>query len=272
MKLLSKLLFLFSVTCFLSVTLIAREVEETFKKNIDIESATRLTVENSNGSIEISTWNRNEVGITAYKKVRAGSEEDALKLLESLEIDIIVHNDEIEVITKYPHSRHRGGGDDGFFGWIMGKSSYISYSVSYEIKVPDEFNLDLNSTNGRIEVDGTNGKMRLSTTNGKIIGNDVSGSAKCSTTNGSINVSFRNVAEEDEMSFTSTNGSIKLYLPADIKADVKAKTTNGSVKCDLPITDKYGRSKKLLDAEINGGGDLSIYIKTTNGSIKIDES
>ncbi len=265
-------LFIFSISLSLFGGLLAGEVEETFKKNIPVESTTRLMVENRNGSIEISTWNKAEVGITAYKKVRAPHEEDALKLLESLEIDISVHKDHIEVITEYPHSRDRRGGDGGFFGWLMGESSSISYSVSYEIKVPDKFDLDISSTNGRLEVDGSEGKIRLNTTNGKIIGNDISGSAKCSTTNGSINVSFREAAQEDEMSFTSTNGSIKLYLPADIKAEIKAKTTNGSVKCDLPTTEKYGRSKKQLDAEINGGGDLYIYLKTTNGSIKIYES
>ena len=83
MKFLIKLFVIFSF--FLATTLLAREVEETFKKNIPVENATRLTVENTNGSIEISTWNRDEIGITAYKKVRADNEEDALKLLELLE-------------------------------------------------------------------------------------------------------------------------------------------------------------------------------------------
>ena len=80
--------------------------------------------------------------------------------------------------------------DSGFFGWLMGESRNISYSVSYEIKVPREFDLDMNSTNGHIEVSDCNGRIRLETTNGKIIGNDVSGSARAGTTNGSINISF----------------------------------------------------------------------------------
>lgn len=271
MKYSIKLLALISFSFFLACNLIAREIEETFKKNIKVESTTRLTVENRNGNIEVSTWDRDEVGITAIKKVRAGSKDDVSKLMEHLQIEISIDHDEIEVITKYPNSRGKRR-SDSFFGWMMGESSNISYSVSYEIKVPEKFDLDLNSTNGRVEVEGTNGRMRLETTNGKILGNKVKGSARCSTTNGSINVSFLDVIENDEMDFTSTNGSIKIYLPEDTKAEIKAKTTNGSIKCDLPVTEKYGRSKKQMNADINGGGDLSIYIKTTNGSIKISES
>ena len=72
-------------------------------------------------------------------------------------------------------------------------------------------------------------------------------------------------------SFFNTNGSIKIYLPEDINADIKARTTNGSINCDMNITDQFSRSKKKLDAVINDGGTY-IYVKTTNGSIHIRES
>ena len=153
----------------------------------------------------------------------------------------------------------------------MGRSGNTGYSVSYEIHVPKKFDLNLQSTNGRLEVMECDGRMRLETTNGKIIANDVSGSIRCNTTNGSITASFIEVTEEEEMSFTSTNGSIKVYLPRHIDADVRARTTNGSIDCDLPIRERSGRSRKSLDAVINDGG-MVIYFKTTNGSIHIRES
>lgn len=271
MKYFLRFLLLICLSLSLISSIIAREIEETFKKTIPVNSSTRLTVENRNGNIDISIWDRNEVEIIGHKKVRAGSEDDAQEIMELLKIDVTVLASEIEVVTDYPASGNRRG-NGGFFEWLMGESHDISYSVSYEIKVPKEFDLDLNSSNGRIDVDGSNGRLRMETTNGKINGKNISGSARCNTTNGSINVSFEKVTQKDEMSFTSTNGSIKLYLPNDIKADVKARTTNGSIDCDLPITDRFGGSRKQLDAEINGGGDLDIYIKTTNGSIKINES
>lgn len=262
------LLSLLLSTLFLS-PLFAREIEETFKKNIPVNEATLLTVENKNGSIEIRSWDNDEIEVVAYKKVRADDKETALRLMEELKIVIFERGDEIEVITEYPHSKRNNGG--GFWSWVMGRSWNTGYSVSYEIRVPRQFDLNLESTNGRIEVLDCSGRMRLETTNGKIIADDVSGSARCNTTNGSISASFIKVLEQEEMSFSSTNGSIKVYLPRNIDAEISARTTNGSINCDLPVSERYNRSRKKLDAVINDGGML-IYLKTTNGSIHIREN
>jgi len=248
----------------------ARELQETFKKNIPVENATRLTVDNRNGNIEVRSWDRDEVEIIAYKKVRADDRETAERLMEELQISITEVQNEIEVITEYPDRRSRNKGG-GFFNWLLGGSGNTNYSVSYEIHVPKKFNLDVGSTNGRLEILDCEGRLRLETTNGKIIADDVAGSVRCKTTNGSINVSMRGVNEDDEMSFKSTNGSIKLFLPDNIDAEIRARTTNGSISCDLPITERYSRSKKKLEAVINDGG-MMIYLKTTNGSIRIRES
>jgi len=268
-----KRIFLIFSILFFSIlslgNLFARELEETFKKTIPVKGATLLTLENRNGDIEIRSWDNEEVQIVAYKKVRANNLEQAEELMEHLVIDIREHSDEIEVITEYP-DRGRGK-DGGFFSWLMGDWGNSGYSVHYEVLVPAKFDLNLESTNGRIEVVNCQGRMRLNTTNGKIIAEDIKGSIRCKTTNGSIKASFLKVEEDDEMSFSSTNGSIRLYLPGEINAEIKAKTTNGSINCDLPIRERYGRSKKSLEAVINDGG-MYIYLNTTNGSIHIQES
>lgn len=259
------------VSAFLVLSsLNARELEETFKKNIPVGTAKRLMLDNRNGNIEIRSWDRDEVEIIAYKKVRASDRETAERLLEELQISITETGDGIEVITEYPDRRSRNS-NGGFFSWLMGGSGNRHYSVSYEIRVPVKFDLDISSTNGRLEIMDCSGRLRLETTNGKIIAEDVSGSVRCKTTNGSINVSMIEVDEDEEMSFKSTNGSIKIFLPENIDAEIRARTTNGSISCDLPISEKFSRSRKKLDALINGGG-MMIYLKTTNGSIRIRES
>lgn len=260
---------LFLISLISAAPLFSSEIEETFKKNVKVESATLLSVENKNGNIEITTWDQDEVGITAYKKVRAGSRDEAIELMEQLKIVVEMDGHEIEVYTEYPDKRR--GRSGGFFSWLVGDSWNTSYSVSYEIKVPQSFDVNAGSTNGRVEAIDCNGRIRLETTNGKITADNISGSVRCNTTNGSIKVSLVEVNDREEMNFSSTNGSISLYLPRDIDADIKARTTNGSINCNLNITEQYGHSKKHLDAVINNGGTY-IYLKTTNGSIHIRES
>ncbi len=49
-----------------------------------------------------------------------------------------------------------------------------------------------------------------------------------------------------------------------------ARTTNGSVRTDFPITVQGTLRKNRLDGEINGGG-AALELRTTNGSIRIEE-
>jgi DUF4097 and DUF4098 domain-containing protein YvlB len=72
------------------------------------------------------------------------------------------------------------------------------------------------------------------------------------------------------MTFRTTNGSIKVYFPENLRADVEAKTTNGSVRTDFPIEVRGKVSKRRLKGKINGGGGR-IVLHTTNGGIKILE-
>ena len=72
------------------------------------------------------------------------------------------------------------------------------------------------------------------------------------------------------MNFRTTNGSITLTLPSDLRAGLTARTTNGSVQTDFPITVQGTFRKNRLEGEINGGG-ASIELRTTNGSIRIRE-
>jgi DUF4097 and DUF4098 domain-containing protein YvlB len=72
----------------------------------------------------------------------------------------------------------------------------------------------------------------------------------------------------EDMSFKTTNGGIKLSLPATVRASLTARTTNGSIHTDFPIQVQGKLSRTRLDGDINGGGG-EIEIRTTNGGIRI---
>ena len=72
------------------------------------------------------------------------------------------------------------------------------------------------------------------------------------------------------MTFRTTNGSIKLYLPEDYGADdVELKTTNGHIDSDFPMSGSSGRkSKKRFRGSINKG-NRELSCSTTNGNIHL---
>jgi len=243
----------------------AYSLEETFKKRIPAENIDELTLFNTNGSIKITGWDKPEIEIVAYKKASAGSKSSAQQYLEDLEIEISQMDGSLDIQTQFPR-RERGS---GFFSWLFGNVGK-SASVRYELYVPRTMDMEVHSTNGSINVQKCRGLIKLYTTNGKIEAQNIRGALRCKTTNGSINAEMLEIMSGEELKLRTTNGSIRLYLPSDIDADLEAHTTNGRIRCELPLNDMYSKKKRRLEGRINEGGPL-IYLKTTNGSIRILE-
>lgn len=239
----------------------ASTLEETFKKRIACSDQPLITLKNVNGRVQVTSWNNSEVEIIAHKKVE-GSKSDAKKILDRIEIEVTQDDNQISIETLVPKGLK---GDGGFFSWLF-EDSHTSYSVRYEIKVPLQADLDLQTTNGRINVENLSGRIRLHTTNGKIVGEKITGLVRCHTTNGSIDVDFTDVTSDDEMIFRTTNGSIRLHLPENYGGYANLKTTNGHIDSDFRLSSRRYKQKKSFKGDF-GKGDGSITCKTTNGSI-----
>jgi hypothetical protein len=256
--------FLVFMVAGLSQTAIANSLEETFKKQIDFAPGGLITIENTNGAIEVEGWDRDVVLIEADKKASGSDRDGEKKALDEIDIDIRELGREIRIKTHLPHNN--GG---GFLDWIFG--DHISASVHYKLFVPDKSDLNIRTTNGRIEANNVGGEIQLGSTNGRINARDMAGSMNAHTTNGSIEASFNRLDEKSDMGFHTTNGSIKVYLPEDVKCEINARTTNGSINSDFPLTIQGKYQSKSVHGSINGGGPL-FELRTTNGSIKINKS
>ena len=115
--------------------------------------------------------------------------------------------------------------------------------------------VDVETSNGRITLDGVTGTIRAATSNGRIEGSGLGG-------DGGIDVS-------------SSTGAIDLRV--DVAQDVEARTSNGSI--DLVVPDASYR----VDAETSNGnqdiavpnddsGEFTLDLSTSNGSITVESS
>lgn len=250
-------LTLAAALCLTTGVAIAATLQETIEETLPFVAGSLLEVENTNGSIEISVWDRNEVRIEAEKKVRTRGGDDPAEALEQLQVIIEQTAGGVRIDTEYPR---RSG------WWSRG----ASMSVEYHILVPGQADLDVETVNGKVVVEGVRGELSLASTNGGITVEDSGGRVDAHTTNGSIDVELEDVAEGEDMSFRSTNGGISLALPSDVRASVRARTTNGGIHTDFPVTVQGSFNKKRLEGQINGGGGR-IELRTTNGRIRIRE-
>jgi len=255
------------ILLFISITTLAQSKStytRDFKKTVDFKSNGRVEVKTINGNIQLTSWDKNSVQIEAEIKVKARSRREAEKILDKVEILIDKSRDRMTIAPDYP-KRHSG---DSFWDWVFGSESRPV--VNFTIKVPEETDPYLRSTNGRVNVTDIAGEAILKTTNGGIEAEEMKGSVDANTTNGSISVYIIQFSDNDRIDLNTTNGSIKLTLPSDVKADVEASTVNGSIRTDFPMTVQGKILRKRLDGEINGGGGI-IELSTVNGSISIYE-
>ena len=257
------------VAAFVALTLAtaaahAETATERFERTVSVSPGVEISLLNTNGNVEVVTWDQDSVEIVAEKRVKARSDSTAEEALEAIEIAVDESSGRLEIETRLPSSH------TGVMSWLFGR--HVDASVSYELRVPSSARLDVRTVNGSVRSDGPEGEQTLRSTNGRITVEDAGGSVRAHTTNGSINVEVIEAGADADIEATTTNGSITLHIPPDLRGRLEARTVNGSVRTDIPVKLDGSASKRRMNADLNGGGGAHIGLRTTNGSIRIHES
>jgi hypothetical protein len=157
--------------------------------------------------------------------------------------------------------------------------------VELTIKIPQgATHIKLSSVNnGNIVANDINGDLEVSNTNGGIKLTNLSGSAVANTTNGNVVVSFKAIDAKAAMAFTTLNGNVDVTFPANLKANIKARSDNGNVYSDFDMVTEKSPAKTTKTAKdgmyritvedwvigkIAGGGP-EMLMKNMNGNIFI---
>ena len=205
------------------------QVTQDFHRTVPLSANGRVSLDNINGNVEITGWDRNEVQIDAVKKAH-----DQQRLDEA-RIDVNAASDSVEIKTRYPE----------------GHTNNNPASVHYQLHVPQNARLDrINLVNGTLRVD------------------DLAGRADLSTVNGGIEANYASLNNVREIKLKSVNGSIELGLPDAPNAEVKASTVSGGIRSDFPLEVHGGYVGKNLAGKLGSGG-TSIALSNVNGSIHI---
>ena len=121
------------------------------------------------------------------------------------------------------------------------------------IKLSDVGEVDVQTTNGRIELDDVAGSIIAETSNGRILGRDLNGDGiRASTSNGAIDLEL---GEPQDVEARTSNGAIDLTVPS-ASYQVSTETSNGSTDIQVPN---------------ESDGRFSLDLRTSNGSITVTE-
>jgi len=159
--------------------------------------------------------------------------------------------------------------------------------VRVEVQVPAETALDLHSSDGHINIDGTTAGAHIDTSDGAVEVRNFTGPIRARTSDGHITVdgTVSDVylsSGDGRISLTAREGSkldrgwlihtsdgrVEVLLPGDFAAELYAHTGDGRITLDIPVTVNGGMERSRLRGKLNGGGGL-IEISTGDGSIHI---
>jgi hypothetical protein len=277
--------------------------KEDFHSSYEVQPGGRLNVENSNGAVEITAWEKNTVDVsgTKYSSTESG--------MRDIRIDIVQSGNNVNIRTILP-TGFRGG---------MGARYVIRVPARYELDRiissngsinVDSVNgtarlktsngavhitrasgkLDVETSNGSIEIRGHDGDAVMRTSNGRIDADGVKGLLEARTSNGSIHARLTDPVPNAPIKVESSNGSIELTLanlkdnpvrattsnssitlrlPSSTNAYLRAHTSNSHVSSDFDVLIRGGQATKhTLEGTIGSGGP-TIDLGTSNGSIRI---
>jgi hypothetical protein len=232
-------------------------VTETIEKSFPIEADGRVSVENVNGTIDITGWDRAEVRVRAIMKARSRRD------LEELDVEIRDSPGRLRIHTHYGSRR---GWWALLFNWFEGDRG----SVRYELMVPHGVRLDdVRTVNGSIHIRTTRERIDAMTVNGSMTLEDVGGPLDLSTVNGSIKARVADLGGVCCVGIKSVNGSIRLDLPAETSAELVVKSVNGSIQSDF---EAERRTRSFVGRSFRatlGDGETDIAINTVNGSVRL---
>ncbi|MBI1320324.1 MAG: DUF4097 family beta strand repeat protein [Candidatus Hydrogenedens sp.] len=271
---------------------------EVSEQTLEAHAGGAVSVDNVSGAIRVVGWDQPEVRLVVTKTLErytnwlswlgmgAWSESDVQATLAEVRAEARWQGDTLEVTVDATN----GDWPDGL-------------TVDIELRVPRDSALDLEASNGAIQVEGidapvagdtSNGAISLAnvsgaidaaTTNGAIELSDIGGAVKARTTNGSIvcrdaggavdlntvNGSIEAVhAGADAVRCTTGNGAIRLALAEPHGHELSLSTQTGHLRCDVPLDAGARLGGSTLEATLRGGGSL-IELRSGNGSIEVAE-
>ena len=217
-------------------------------------NVSKVSVDTKNGSVTVVATEGSDIVINAFYTAHGNSVANASDRLKELRTEVTATDTTLNIVGIYP------------------STTINNQSIRYEIAVPQNMHLKIRTSNGRISVEETVGRMDLHTSNGSVDVNSQVGPDELLiyTSNGKINVTA--APTSGTYNLRTSNGTVTVNLPESLGVDLKATTSNGSI--DLGYGQWTFAGGQLSNRNVTakyGDGSLSLDIQTSNGSVKLQK-
>ena len=214
-----------------------------------LPSIGRLSIDASpNGGATVKGWMRGDVLVRA--RVEASGETDGAAAIMASRVMIDGSGGQVRAVG--PEATNNS-----------------SWSVSYEIFVPQVTDVTLKTHNGGLTISDVRGQIHFDAVNGGVHLKRVAGEVSGATVNGGIDVELTGaMGDWRQMELSTHNGGVTVAMPSHYSARIQAETGMGRIQSDFPLPPNADRRGGRLDFSIGSGGP-PIHITTGNGGIRL---
>ena len=216
------------------------EYTRTFDKTVILRSGQRVSLEHKLGDIVIRTHPQQDLVIHADIRVSAADTNQAKQFADRLEILVEPSRSEVSIRTRYPQT------PSSIFG------HNVSYSVRYEITIPEAAPLEVRNSFGAVSVTGLKASADITTSHGALEFRDGRGAQRLENSFGGVTVAHN----AGDVTIETSNGSVGV---SDIAGAVSIRDRFASVTA--------ARVSKGLTV-INSNGAVDVTDSGGNGSIR----
>lgn len=228
--------------------------------NGTVPAGRTIEIKGVNGGIRAVAAAGNEVRVRVTRRARRDNPDDVRMV-------VLEHAGGVTICAVYPHRRNRQPNECAAGSGGRNSVQNNDVSVEWEVQVPRGVNFTGRTINGSVEATGMTGTAIGRTINGRVR-LETSGIAEASTINGNVDARLGRADWNDELKFTTTNGSIIVTIPGDLNARVNAATVTGSIETDFPLQVVGRFMNRRISGTVGSGGRV-LSLETTNGSIEL---
>jgi len=251
----------------LSLPLLAHAQEWT--KTFPVTGQPELRVETSDADIRVDTWDQKSI------EARVTSEKWGVGQ-GKVEVYDRQTDDSVEIEVRFPHGIHvfQMGNRRTIVEIHMPREGKVRlHTGDGSIRLRDlKGNLDLESGDGRVEVEGVDGVLRAHSGDGHIRARGRFDNLDVSTSDGRIEAEAVTGSTIGKgWTLKTGDGSVSLSVPENFAADVVLHTGDGHINLEMPVTVEGRYDGSNVHGKMNGGGGL-LSIHTGDGSIRLGKS
>jgi hypothetical protein len=218
-----------------------------------------IRVRNLSGQIDVTASNSDRVEVTATKQWRRSDPQSV-----RFEVHKYGANDEDVVICAIWNDR-TSCDERGYESHDVRNNDV---SVQFRVMVPRGVKVGVSNVNGAVSVEGATSEVEASTVNGEVEATTSGGPVNASTVNGTVTARMGRFDSDEDLNFSTVNGSVIAEFAGDLDADVDLSTVNGRFQTDYPVTINGRLDPRHLRAKLGRGG-RRIRLSTVNGNVEL---